>query len=197
MVIWLIAAIMATQMFQGRVAFCNDGTVNTMAQCVGTFVNADGNTVARVWSNPPWGSFDNIGMSLYSLFPCIGVSGWNDKVKGAPRAWRADADALPPLTDVPNDGHCGDRISATARVLARVWAVFCDIHHRGSMVQFQLVHGRVAVDVQETGARAQERWLADDGRAAAVGATAAPDDQHTAQHDVPGAEGESEERGKR
>ncbi len=35
-------------------------------------------TTDRVWSNPAWGSFDNVGISFYSIFPMVSLSGWNE-----------------------------------------------------------------------------------------------------------------------
>ncbi len=69
------------QLFQGQLGACNDQAVQNKTQCVGTYVNpVTGLSTARVWSNPVWGNFDNVGMALYSIFPMIGVSGWNDKM---------------------------------------------------------------------------------------------------------------------
>lgn len=75
--LWLIGAVIGVQLFQGRTALCNDLTVINKFQCVGTFVQ-DGVSIPRQWEQREWGSFDNIGMSLKTLFPIIGISGWND-----------------------------------------------------------------------------------------------------------------------
>ena len=78
--LWLIGGIIGVQLFAGKTALCNDLLVVSRAQCVGLFTDPDGNVIPRIWTERVWGSFNNIGMALYSLFPIIGISGWNDQM---------------------------------------------------------------------------------------------------------------------
>jgi hypothetical protein len=64
------------QLFAGKMYFCTDSTVVTREQCVGMFVDLTGAVSLRVWQNPVWGSFDNLAIALYSLFPVIACTGW-------------------------------------------------------------------------------------------------------------------------
>ncbi len=77
--IWYLGALIAVQLLQGQTALCTDTTVLSRSECTGTFLDPATKVVqAREWVNRVWGSFDNVGIAFYSLFPVIGVSGWVD-----------------------------------------------------------------------------------------------------------------------
>lgn len=58
----LMFGILGVQLFMGRFASCNDPTRLTKEDCTpGTFVDAEGAEVYRLWLNPDLGNFDNVG----------------------------------------------------------------------------------------------------------------------------------------
>ncbi|KAF9116172.1 calcium channel protein [Mortierella sp. AM989] len=72
-------AIYGMRLFRGQFYACNDTSIsiNTINDCVGTFVGGDSNiTMPRVWSNPDVYSFDNFFSSFLILFEIVSQEGW-------------------------------------------------------------------------------------------------------------------------
>ncbi|KAG0268944.1 calcium channel protein [Actinomortierella ambigua] len=72
-------AIYGLHLFMGLFFACNDDTVASMQECVGSFTD-DLNGVPllkpRVWANPSEYSFNNFGASFLILFEIVSQEGW-------------------------------------------------------------------------------------------------------------------------
>ena len=98
MLFFLIFAIMGVQFFKGKIAFCNDGSIETQKECVGNFiltgadcgmlplpdlqdqcvVNADaGYPFPRVWRSKVV-NFDSVGNALVTIFEISSGEMWPD-----------------------------------------------------------------------------------------------------------------------
>eukprot|EP00966_Prymnesium_polylepis_P066861 1552005-Prymnesium_polylepis.1 len=66
----------------GRFAECNDPTIGHRDNCTGAFaeLQPDGTSViiARRWSNPDTGNFDNVFMAILTLFEMSMLERWPD-----------------------------------------------------------------------------------------------------------------------
>lgn len=75
-------AIYGVNLFNGRLESCNDGNINSLADCSGEFYNApfnpDWNIVSPRQVANPWYDFDNFGGSLFLLFQIVSQEGWVD-----------------------------------------------------------------------------------------------------------------------
>ncbi|KIM44013.1 hypothetical protein M413DRAFT_17890 [Hebeloma cylindrosporum] len=79
-------AVWGLNIFNGRMASCNDGERDGISDCVGEYVNtvydnAFGFPVPRVWDNPSPStsfSFDSFRSSLLILFEIVSLEGWID-----------------------------------------------------------------------------------------------------------------------
>ncbi|KAG0229344.1 calcium channel protein [Actinomortierella wolfii] len=73
-------AIYGLHLFNGLFYSCNDESVSTMQECVGTFVD-DSNgvpmVIPRIWDNPSVYSFNNFGASFLILFEIVSQEGWS------------------------------------------------------------------------------------------------------------------------
>ncbi|WIA07983.1 hypothetical protein OEZ85_007455 [Tetradesmus obliquus] len=77
MLFFLIFAILGVQLFHGKFWSCNDTSVAGKDECFGTYINADGLEVARMWSNAPY-TFDHLGMAMVSLFITATLNGYTE-----------------------------------------------------------------------------------------------------------------------
>ena len=81
-IFYLVFAIMGVQFWAGKFWTCNDMSVNNVTQCIGTYTDENGDTVARVWSNAPM-NFDNVLNGLLTLFEVAGLELWLDVMYNA------------------------------------------------------------------------------------------------------------------
>lgn len=72
---WFIFGIIGINLFKGALYACNDGSVATRAECVGTFTDDSGETVERVWRNARQ-HFDHLGAAMLTLFEISTTEGW-------------------------------------------------------------------------------------------------------------------------
>ena len=77
-----IFAVLGLQLFSGRFYSCNDATVAGKAECTGTFLNDMGEEVSRIWSRPFF-NFDSFGNSLFALFVCSTLDGYQPIMQSA------------------------------------------------------------------------------------------------------------------
>ncbi|XP_039286526.1 sodium leak channel non-selective protein isoform X2 [Nilaparvata lugens] len=93
-VLMFVFASYGVQMFGGRLARCNDPTIDRREDCVGVFLRRVFVTkmkllpganeaypsmlVPRVWANPRRFNFDNIGYAMLALFEVLSFKGWLD-----------------------------------------------------------------------------------------------------------------------
>lgn len=63
---FVIFSILGVQLFGGQFYSCNDASVGSKSECVGTFID-QGVEIARKWSNAEF-NFDNLAAALQSLF---------------------------------------------------------------------------------------------------------------------------------
>ncbi|BES93887.1 voltage-gated ion channel [Nesidiocoris tenuis] len=93
-VLMFVFASYGVQLFGGRLARCNDATIEKREDCVGSFTrrvfvtkmriqpldNDDfpSMVVPRVWANPRRFNFDNIGFAMLALFEVLSFKGWLD-----------------------------------------------------------------------------------------------------------------------
>jgi hypothetical protein len=54
------SAVLGLELFSGVFYSCNDKTVAGVKDCIGSFTDAEGAQIARVWSRPFY-NFDSIG----------------------------------------------------------------------------------------------------------------------------------------
>ncbi|XP_065156666.1 sodium leak channel NALCN isoform X2 [Atheta coriaria] len=89
-----VFASYGVQLYGGRLARCNDPTIQKRADCVGVFMRRVFVTkmklkpgpdesypsilVPRVWANPKRFNFDNIGDAMLALFEVLSFKGWLD-----------------------------------------------------------------------------------------------------------------------
>jgi hypothetical protein len=76
-IFWLIFGILGVQMFAGTFFSCNDGDVVGLLDCCGVTVDEAGQVVERQWENTNYG-FDNIGLSVMTLFEVSTLEMWLD-----------------------------------------------------------------------------------------------------------------------
>jgi len=81
-VFYLVFAIMGVQFWAGKFWTCNDVSVDNVTQCVGTYVDDNGDTVDREWSNAPM-NFDNVLNGLLTLFEVASLELWLDVMYSA------------------------------------------------------------------------------------------------------------------
>ncbi|PIO40131.1 hypothetical protein AB205_0212960 [Aquarana catesbeiana] len=89
----LVFASFGVQLFAGKLAKCNDPTIDTREKCHGIFrINVSvsknlnlklkpdekkpGFWVPRVWANPRNFNFDNVGNAMLALFEVLSLKGW-------------------------------------------------------------------------------------------------------------------------
>ncbi|KAG8586440.1 hypothetical protein GDO81_005373 [Engystomops pustulosus] len=89
----LVFASFGVQLFAGKLAKCNDPTIETREKCHGIFrINVSvsknlnlklkpgekkpGFWVPRVWANPRNFNFDNVGNAMLALFEVLSLKGW-------------------------------------------------------------------------------------------------------------------------
>ncbi|XP_022255222.1 sodium leak channel non-selective protein-like [Limulus polyphemus] len=93
-VLMFVFACYGVHLFGGRLARCNDPTIETREKCVGVFMRKVFITkmklepganesypailVPRVWANPRRFNFDNIGNAMLALFEVLSFKGWLD-----------------------------------------------------------------------------------------------------------------------
>merc|ERR1711871_153761 len=98
MLFFLIFAIMGVQFFKGKIAQCNDGEMETAAECVGSFTISgsdcamlalpadqdqcllngdDGMSFPRIWASRAV-NFDNVGNGLVTIFEIASGEMWPD-----------------------------------------------------------------------------------------------------------------------
>ncbi|PSN30664.1 Sodium leak channel non-selective protein [Blattella germanica] len=93
-VLMFVFASYGVQLFGGRLARCNDPTIQRREDCVGVFMRRVFVTkmklqpgenesypamlVPRVWANPRRFNFDNIGDAMLALFEVLSFKGWLD-----------------------------------------------------------------------------------------------------------------------
>lgn len=80
LIFFVIFAILGVQLFEGQFYTCNDSSVNTKAECVGTFLSYDPTQEAmvptdRVWANQ-YPNFDNMGQAMMSLFTVMSLDSY-------------------------------------------------------------------------------------------------------------------------
>jgi hypothetical protein len=89
-----VFASYGVQLYGGKLARCNDPTIEKREDCVGVFMRrvfvtkmklkaGEGESypamlVPRVWSNPRRFNFDNIGDAMLALFEVLSFKGWLD-----------------------------------------------------------------------------------------------------------------------
>ncbi|KAL8967875.1 MAG: hypothetical protein Q9183_002726, partial [Haloplaca sp. 2 TL-2023] len=73
-------AIYGLNLFNGQFEKCNDGSVDTLAECVGEFENIPYNwtVIAPRQVSNPYYRFDDFGSSLSILFQIVSQEGWTD-----------------------------------------------------------------------------------------------------------------------
>lgn len=79
---YLVFAIMGVQFWAGKFWSCNDTSVTGVSQCIGTYTDSTGATVAREWSNAPM-NFDNVLNGLLTLFEVASLELWLDVMYSA------------------------------------------------------------------------------------------------------------------
>ena len=128
---FLIFAIFGSQLFSGKFDYCNDPTVDGRADCVGTFVNADGAHLSRQWLHPPL-NFDSTPNAMLSLFVVVTRDGWLDI------AFRGmDSNAVDAQPSLNKSGWTSIYFLISIIVLSFVWistivAVVCEHYKRAS-----------------------------------------------------------------
>lgn len=60
----MVYAIFGMHLLMGTTASCNDETVLTRTECVGTFIDERGKRRPRWWGNPDIGNFDSFGAAM-------------------------------------------------------------------------------------------------------------------------------------
>lgn len=75
---FLIFGILGVIFFKGSLYTCTDPNIDNEDDCIGTFINPDSGTIVkRDWRNPPF-HFDNIFMSMLTLFEICSLEMWPD-----------------------------------------------------------------------------------------------------------------------
>lgn len=101
--LWLaflfVYAILGTNLYAGKFRSCwgaevGEDTVDVFgrADCVGTLVTEDGSVIEPTWDNfgGRWYNFDNVGLSMVTLFEVASLEGWVDVMNGAMDATERD-----------------------------------------------------------------------------------------------------------
>lgn len=115
--LWLIFAIMGTNLFKGVFYECSDPSIDLRSQCVDGLVNETtpvlspngtviGSTTSEVMRSRTWqpiegtehANFDNVGNSMLLLFQVASLSGWGEVMHLAIAA-RGDAQAPAPKSN--------------------------------------------------------------------------------------------------
>ena len=79
MLFLVVYGLFAMFLLMGRMAECNDPSIQLMEQCVGTFVDTEsGVTLPRWWGNDDIGNFDHIGAAMLTLFEMATLEMWPD-----------------------------------------------------------------------------------------------------------------------
>jgi len=85
LIVYLVFAVLAMQMWAGKFWYCGtnvtgqvDDSVLSVDQCVGV----DSTGATRIWKNPPM-NFDNIGVSMLTLFEVASLELWLDCMHSA------------------------------------------------------------------------------------------------------------------
>ncbi|OMJ67418.1 hypothetical protein SteCoe_35428 [Stentor coeruleus] len=74
---YTIFGIIGVIFFKGVMYYCSDPNITTEADCVGEFININGEAFVRSWRTLPY-HFDNVANSILTLF-CVSVgAGWSN-----------------------------------------------------------------------------------------------------------------------
>ena len=98
-----IYGILGVQLFMEKFRTCNDSSILTKSNCVGTFVDSSGLSTPRLWSSPPL-NFDHLGNALLCLFILSTQDDWTNFM------WQG-TDAVSPDDAPVNDTNPGNSCS--------------------------------------------------------------------------------------
>ena len=75
--VFLAFGIIAMRQYGGTFYSCNDTTVLSKAECIGTFNNADGDSIVREWHRNLF-EFDWVGSAMLTLLETASLDGWTE-----------------------------------------------------------------------------------------------------------------------
>lgn len=107
---FLIFGILGVIFFKGGLYTCTDPNIDNEDECIGYFINPSTGTITkRDWRNPPF-HFDNILMSMLTLFEISSLEMWPDYMY--------------PCIDAVGPGKAGERNNSPAMALFFILFIF-------------------------------------------------------------------------